>query len=188
MKNRAILLFSFILFAAAMRAQDTIAYSLTIVDAGCNGLIGGSTKVNVHETHPPYTFRWSTGSSSNAVYDLSPGDYFLTIIDSIGTDTVVTIHIGERQCKINAEIVFTPNGDGHNDTWEISNINYFPDNFILVYNRWGQKVFEHHGDYEPWDGRDLLGVPVPESSYYYIIYEDHADENSIVKGCVSVVR
>lgn len=189
MKKKVVSFFLFSLFiAAAMKAQDTIHFTLAVTNAGCNGSTGGSAVVRVVETHPPYTFQWSTGGTSDAVSGLNAGDYSLTITDSTGYDTIVAVHIAARLCKVVPEIAFTPNGDGHNDTWAIANIDYFPENLILVYNRWGQKVYEHRGRYEPWDGRDLLGVPVPDNSYYYIIYEDHADEKSIVKGCVSIIR
>ena len=187
MKNKYMLGFIFLIPVLVLHAQE-ISYTLTVTDAGCNGTTGGKAAVAVHGTYPPFTFLWSNGSTSSAVNDLVPGDYSVTVTDSTGADTLVAVHIGERQCRVNPETLFTPNGDGHNDTWQIGNIDYFPENLVLVYNRWGQKVYEHRGAYEPWDGRDLLGVPVPDNSYYYIIYEDHADEKSIVKGCVSVIR
>ncbi|MCW3085562.1 MAG: large protein [Bacteroidetes bacterium] len=170
-----------------MSAQD-IEYTLHVTDVSCNGIIAGTASVIVNNTHPPYVYLWNTGSTDHEITDLVPGDYSVTVTDVAGNDTLITVRINEALCHVSPEQVFTPNGDAHNDSWAIVNIEYFPDNLILVYNRWGQKVYEHRGAYEPWDGKDLLGVPVPDNSYFYIIYEDNKKENTIVKGCVSIIR
>ena len=43
--------------------------------------------------------------------------------------------------------VFTPNGDGINDTWEMDGIDLYPNPRIRVFNRWGQVVYESEGEY-----------------------------------------
>jgi gliding motility-associated-like protein len=167
--------------------QD-IHYSLQVINSNCNGFNDGSIQLNVVQENPPYTYLWNTGSTGSVITNLAPGNYSVTVSDSTGNDSLISITVTEKPCTLAVEIVFTPNSDGHNDTWEIANIEYYSDNLVLVYNRWGQKVFEHSGQYEPWDGRDLLGVPVPDNSYFYIVYGDRKDEKSIVKGCVSIIR
>jgi gliding motility-associated-like protein len=172
----------------AAAAQD-IHYTLQTRDSNCNGFNDGRAVVNVTQLHPPYTFLWSTGSADHIVNDLAPGTYSVTVTDSTGNDTLISVAIGERTCDIAAKLAFTPNADGINDTWTIASLEYYPDNLILVFNRWGQKVYEHSGAYtDPWDGRDLLGIPVPDNAYFYIIYGDKKDEKSIVKGNVSIIR
>ncbi len=49
--------------------------------------------------------------------------------------------------------VFTPNGDGYNDVWEIQNIRFYDILRLTVYDRNGQKVYECRNHYIPWDGR-----------------------------------
>lgn len=75
--------------------------------------------------------------------------------------------------------VFTPNGDGLNDLFE-PNFSYTE---LLVYNRWGQKVFESDHNIL-WDGSTFGGDTVPEGVYYYRI----STENSTYKGFVQVMR
>ncbi len=60
--------------------------------------------------------------------------------------------------------VITPNGDGINDNLVIANGNDIP-NKIVVFNRWGKKVFEQTDYQNDWDGGDLS-----EGTYYYIFY------------------
>ncbi len=78
--------------------------------------------------------------------------------------------------------VFTPNGDGFNDTFTlperpISCRNAFER--ILIYNRWGKEVFSDTREDFSWDGGDF-----PDGVYFYqIIYE-----RATFKGSVSLVR
>jgi gliding motility-associated-like protein len=60
--------------------------------------------------------------------------------------------------------VITPNSDGINDTFVIVNGNEIPNN-LIVFNRWGKKVFEQSNYQNDWDGGNLT-----EGTYYYIFY------------------
>jgi len=86
--------------------------------------------------------------------------------------------------------VFSPNGDGINDTWEILGADRYPDIQIQVYDRWGQKVFESisYNEEKFWDGT-YKGRRLSTSTYYYVINlnEPNVPEN-IIKGAVSIVR
>ncbi|RZL06805.1 MAG: gliding motility-associated C-terminal domain-containing protein, partial [Hymenobacter sp.] len=65
---------------------------------------------------------------------------------------------------------FSPNGDGRDDTWEIDRIGNFGSNRVLVFNRWGNKIFETTGYQRgnEWDGT-IKGQPAPIGTYYYVI-------------------
>ncbi len=146
----------------------------------------------------PYTYVWSNGTTcttpycdtSSTITDLEVGTYTVTITDAQDADFASYVFtIVEDVCHMAPALVFTPNGDGINDTWYINNAYLFPNSEILIYNRLGQKVYDHKGVYDnQWDAKDILGVPLPDAAYYYVIYEDRTDKSSIVKGCVSIVR
>ncbi|HMZ49869.1 MAG TPA: gliding motility-associated C-terminal domain-containing protein, partial [Flavobacteriales bacterium] len=59
--------------------------------------------------------------------------------------------------------VFSPDGDGHNDALEFENAQYFNNNHLRVYNRWGQVVYESTSYKNNWRPRD-----VPEGTYYFV--------------------
>lgn len=66
--------------------------------------------------------------------------------------------------------VFTPNGDGINDEWQISNIRFHPVQKIRIYNRFGQVVYECNNEYIPWDGR-INGDIIQGTYFYQIIFD-----------------
>lgn len=175
--------FTFVLMFKLTSAQ--IVFTVTKNDPPCNSGLPGSVVVTVNQINPPYTYQWSNGQTE-PVTDLAIGEYTLTITDGLLNDSTITIKIND--CSVFPEIVFTPNGDGYNDTWNITNIEYFPNAKVLVFNRWGQKVFENKGLYQPWDGRDLLGVLLPDASYFFILFENKDDKKSLIKGNVSILK
>jgi gliding motility-associated-like protein len=173
--------------ANILKAQQ-IQFALSVRHSECNGRSTGSAEVNVVPENPPYSYLWNFGSTNKNVSELAPDDYTVKVTDSLGNDTLIHLRINEIPCEISTALVFTPNGDGINDTWSITNLEKYPDNRVLVFNRWGQKVYEHEGEYEPWDGRDVFGRELDPTSYYYIIYRDKDEDKSIIKGSVSIIR
>jgi gliding motility-associated-like protein len=63
---------------------------------------------------------------------------------------------------------FTPNNDGINDTWVIQNLPKYPIQWVQVFDRYGQLLYESHGYSTPWDGT-YKGKQLPSGTYYYII-------------------
>ena len=83
--------------------------------------------------------------------------------------------------------VFTPNGDGINDTWQIDGINLYSNPTIRVFNRWGQKVFESLSQlYVPWDGIGINNEEQEIATYYYVI--DLNLDNKNYNGSVTIKR
>lgn len=66
--------------------------------------------------------------------------------------------------------VFTPNGDGNNDSFIPLNPYAYVESIELeVYNRWGQVVFTTTDPDINWNGLHYeSGVPVPDGVYYYL--------------------
>ena len=60
--------------------------------------------------------------------------------------------------------VFTPNGDGKNDRFEIVGIEGYDRVELYVFNRWGTEVYDNPNYNNNWDGQNLN-----EGTYYYMI-------------------
>ena len=82
--------------------------------------------------------------------------------------------------------VFSPNDDGINDFWDITNINTYPQNTVKIFNRYGQLVLtSFSGSYKPWNGK-LNGKPLPVGVYYYIITPASAMQP--ITGSITLIR
>jgi gliding motility-associated-like protein len=79
--------------------------------------------------------------------------------------------------------VFTPNGDGINDVWEIRNIRFHELQHAIIYNRHGQKVFECRNEYIPWDGQHK-GEIIQGTYFYELVFTD----GNVKRGLVTVLQ
>ena len=64
--------------------------------------------------------------------------------------------------------MLTPNGDGKNDTWIIQNVQLLEGSPVMIFNRWGTKLFETSSYQNDWDGT-YNGEPLPDGSYFYVV-------------------
>jgi large repetitive protein len=64
--------------------------------------------------------------------------------------------------------VFSPNGDGTNDTWVVRALEKYPNCVVQIFTRYGQKIYHSNGYKTPWDGTHN-GKPMPVGTYYYVI-------------------
>lgn len=175
----------------SLTAQVVMNGRASVNNVECQHSKLGRIELNVKQTHPPYTYKWNTGETTELISDLEPGDYTVKITDAVGSDTTLHFTIVQLDCEMAPEIFITPNGDGVNDTWSIAYAPFFPNCLVVVFNKLGQKVFEFSGKYEHddwWDGKDLLGRPLPTGSYFFICYSDKSDKSNFRKGTVSIIR
>ncbi len=80
--------------------------------------------------------------------------------------------------------LFTPNGDGYNDSWVVNDPNIVPPTKVHVYNRSGKLIYSNINYQNTWDGQ-YEGNPLPQATYYYII-EDASGQ--IFKGGITIIR
>lgn len=79
----------------------------------------------------------------------------------------------------------TPNGDGINDVWNITDLEIFPDNEVIIINRWGDEVFREAPYQNGWGGTND-GKDLPAGTYYYIIKLN--DTGETVSGPITIIR
>lgn len=156
----------------------------------CINANDGSATVHVSGGRPPFTYSWSPiSSNSDSVQSLPPGIYFVTVSDSTGASKTDTINIQESQeaCAIHIYTGITPNGDGHNDFWQIDNIELHPNNKVIIFNRWGSEVWKAKGynnNNISWKGESELGKALPDGTYFYVFTID----DKTYKGWVQLTR
>ena len=81
--------------------------------------------------------------------------------------------------------VFSPNGDGINDVWNIRYLNSYIGASVKVFDRYGKMIFESIGYNTPWDGKKA-GKELPVGVYYYII--DPKNGRKAMSGSVTILR
>ncbi|WP_160292055.1 gliding motility-associated C-terminal domain-containing protein [Pedobacter lusitanus] len=86
---------------------------------------------------------------------------------------------------LEANNMITPNGDGVNDTWIVKNILQYPNNELKIFDREGRVVFSKIGYDNTWDGQ-YNGSPLPEDTYYYILYIDSGKAKKT--GFITIVK
>ena len=98
-------------------------------------------------------------------------------------DTVTHTIIVETNSICSFANVFTPNGDGMNDVFEVDCERIVEFN-IVIFNRWGNKMFESNDINNSWDGENA-----PDGTYFYIIKAIGLDDIVWDKqGSVSLIR
>ncbi|WP_276131719.1 gliding motility-associated C-terminal domain-containing protein [Polluticoccus soli] len=125
----------------------------------------------INNGNPLAKWKWnSRGDNTGAsIVARHPGAYSATVeIDGCAaTDTVVVAN----NCYINVPNAFTPNSDGHDDYFLPRQLlsSGVTDFKMLIFNRWGQKVFESTtADGRGWDG-SFNNTPQPLGVYVYLI-------------------
>ncbi len=81
--------------------------------------------------------------------------------------------------------VFTPNGDGINDTWRVKFLDSLPNAVVNIFNRYGQLVFKTVGYNRDWDGK-YNGHDLPIGTYFYVIIPNI--NMKPISGSVSILR
>jgi gliding motility-associated-like protein len=82
---------------------------------------------------------------------------------------------------------FSPDGDAYNQYWEIIDITQYPKNEIIIFNRWGNKVYETAPYQNEWQGTNVKGEDLPDGTYYYVLKLNDKN-NTTYTGFVVVNR
>jgi gliding motility-associated-like protein len=117
-------------------------------------------------------YEWNTGSTSPAIQITTPGQYSVSILtECYSTESSVQVtHSADCDPQIFIPNVFSPNGDGVNDVWEvivdpsldISRIE------CRIFDRWGNTVYGTKALPIAWDG-SVRGKYVQPGVYVYML-------------------
>lgn len=146
----------------------------------------------------PLEYHWWINDDS-----VASGENYRYPVPQFGTYTVKLVGLNDAGCR--AEVVktvqvesitqfylpniFSPNGDGTNDTWQpvglFEGLTAFT---TLVYDRWGTLVFKSNDPNMGWDGR-FHGIPVPPGVYAVIMrYVDVQGQVHLLSESITLLR
>jgi gliding motility-associated-like protein len=130
---------------------------------------------------------WQDGSANSSFIVNKAGIYSLTASNECGTYTD-SITISSGVCNILMPTGFTPNNDGLNDVFRVKYPFAVKAFHMLVYDPWGEKVFETNNMREGWDGY-RKGEPSLQGVYVWVIsFTDTNNQLQQLKGTVTLIR
>ncbi len=140
------------------------------------------------------TINWSTGESNVLnISNVNAGEHSVNIQikrkDSLifFRDTTLFFAVEKTECKVTIDKYFSPNDDGYHDLMNASNINYYPNFELQIFNKWGQRVHLQKNEFEPWNGK-WNGVDLPDGTYYYVFFYNGNNKTKLEKGDVTILR
>ncbi|NCC86952.1 MAG: T9SS type B sorting domain-containing protein [Clostridia bacterium] len=74
---------------------DSLSYEFTVVDVLCKGAPQGEILVSLSGATPPYTYHWSTGTTTTEISGLLAGEYYITVTDINSCEFVLSTVVNE---------------------------------------------------------------------------------------------
>ena len=156
-------------------------------------VIGNSTNITVSGAD---NYLWSPSTGLSCVNCSNPvaSPETTTSYCVVGTtnqgcsDTVcITIHVDTDCGQLFLPLAFSPNGDGNNDVWKVYG-RCIKSIELLIFNRWGEKVFESYDANEGWDGT-FRGKALDTDVFVYMATITMRDgEVKKLKGDITLLR
>jgi gliding motility-associated-like protein len=135
-----------------------------------------------------WQFLWQDGSTAPVYNITQEGTYRLSVSNSCGA-TSDDILVSRGFCKVSLPTAFTPNGDRLNDVFHVLGAETLSSLHLVIFNRWGQPVFETRDKTKGWDGRMNGKMQDPAAFVYLLQYtEAGSDEMQVLKGSFVLVR
>ncbi|WP_269224520.1 T9SS type B sorting domain-containing protein [Flavobacterium sp. IMCC34518] len=157
----------------AMTTTQTLAFS-------DNAMV----TVSVTGGNAAFEYQLDNGSfqSSNVFDNLKPGQHTITVGDENGcTNLTQNIFV------IGYPKFFSPNGDGHNDFWNVVGLDGQPASVIYIFDRYGKLLKQINPTSDGWDGF-YIGAEMPATDYWFTIEYTEQSQIKLFKSHFSLIR
>ena len=145
-----------------------------------------------NNTNPPGNYLWSFGDFTEASMETNPthlytdkGIYevWMWVETPEGCKDSMMIKIEIIDDVLTIPNVITPNGDGKNDNFFIKNLDSYVTNELLVYDRWGKKIYEKPNYMNDWDGGNAT-----DGTYYFVLRCKGMIQDKEITGTLTIIR
>ncbi|MEM9327132.1 MAG: PKD domain-containing protein [Bacteroidota bacterium] len=172
--------------------KDVIVYDSPKIEAGADVTVSQGFSAQL-EASLGMSYAWEPvdGLDNSSIQSprATPTEtttYTVRVIDELGCQgqDTVTVNVKEDFVLV-ANNVFTPDGNGQNDTWIIQNVETFGNANVRIFDRYGTVVFQETDYQNDWNGtfgNDIL----PDGTYFYLITFSNAPVE--YKGSVTIIR
>lgn len=163
----------------------------TIVEGDDTQLTGSSPANTTTVTWTP-TNTITSGATTNTpvVKPATTTTYLMTVINADGCTSTDNAQVTVLPWCLKVMDAFTPNGDGMNDKWLVTNNGGLcaTNVYVKVFNRYGNEVYVNNNYQNNWDGT-YNGKPIPDGTYYYAItYKLFNGKTVLLRGDVTILR
>jgi gliding motility-associated-like protein len=140
------------------------------------------------ETTPGYaSYQWNTGDTTYYITITEEGSYSVIVRTNEGCTSTNSAYLKDMYMPFyfNVPNAFTPNGDGLNDTFRpVATGDLIRQFSMVIYNRWGQMIFQTSDYSAGWDGKDA-----PAGVYGWVIsYSNHTGKVFKMRGSVTLLK
>jgi gliding motility-associated-like protein len=165
------------------------------------GIIGETLGLEVSYSTNPAQITWNPNTFLSCDDCPSPDfngteskSYILTMANEDGcvNERSVQVNVKEKSTVLVVPNVFSPNGDGINDTWEVNFSDREPVLDINIYDRWGNKMYTKTPEQGiasvQWDGNMGSSAANPGVYIYSIRYKDKNNREKVISGDITIIR
>lgn len=132
------------------------------------------------------SYLWQDGSTLDHFVVRSTGTYSVSVTNTCGS-TEATVIVSNGVCGVYFPNAFTPNGDGKNEIFKVVTDNRLQEYHLLIFNRWGQKIFESNDPAKGWDGT-VGGKRMVTGTYIWRCWYKKSNETTSMSGSVILIR
>ncbi len=165
------------------------------VFAGNNVTVIEGQSVQLNGSGSQGVYLWAPATGLSATNILNPvakpavtTTYTLKITSVQGCTGTDDVDVNVVPYCIKPMEAITPNGDGINERWLVTNGNCISSVAVHVYNRYGSPVYESKDYKNDWEGT-YKGKPVPDATYYFVVEYKLLDGRvGVVKGNLTILR
>ena len=175
-------------------ADNAMSLNFDKKNLGCFGFGNeGWAEVKVSGGTPPFTYAWNTSPvmTDARIENLRYGYYQVNVSDANGCEVSDKVYIEPGPCceEVYLPNAFSPNNDGKNDEWRVVTSVGLELIQLVIYNRWGNKVWETYDIAKGWDGT-YRGDKMDTETYFYLFRYKclHDGKNYTKKGDIILLR
>jgi gliding motility-associated-like protein len=165
--------------------------TLTVSPETCAGSNDAIIELIISGGSLPYDILWNNGWTTQLLENLMPGTYSVLVSDNnnctkTAQETVIAATNDCFAAHVFLPNVFSPNGDGENDVLYVRGEG-IQELELIIYNRWGEKVFETTNQEKGWDGT-FKGIKAEAGVYsYFLRAEFSGNVTKKLNGTITLV-